>query len=207
MGFLSGAYGKLQAGRLVRDIQHQLTSVNRRIRRVTRDMHQKQKMYQSQERNMKLQMQNQMRMFIGVGLQNYMQKAAAGGNEELANQFAAYGNMFGLAVNGADMSNAGLGLFGSTKDMSIMSAASTTYSTLQQQAQMQYTQAMTRWENMHEMQEQADLDALKDLEEDLQSEKDSLESRLQIAKAEYDAKKQEEKDGAKSLQPDYTGQG
>lgn len=207
MGFLSGAYGKLQAGRLVRDIQHQLTSVNRRIRRVTRDMHQKQKMYQSQERNMKLQMQNQMRTYIGVGLQNLIQSENVQKNPELAAQLGVYGSMFGMAVNGGNLSNMGAGLLGSCGDMSVMSQASNMYSWVQQDAQMRYTQAMTMWENMHEMQEQADLDALKDLEEDLQSEKDSLESRLAIAKEEYDAKKQEEKDGAKSLQPDYTGQG
>lgn len=204
MGFLSGAYGKLQAGRLVRDIQHQLTSVNRRIRRVTRDMHQKQKMYQSQERNMKLQMQNQMRTYIGVGLQNLVQQVE---DPKVAAQLAAYGSMYGMAVNGGNLSNMGAGLFNTSGDMSVMSHASNLYSYVQQDAQMRYTQAMTMWENMHEMQEQADLDALKDLEEDLQSEKDSLESRLAIAKEEYDAKKQEEKDGAKSLQPDYTGQG
>ena len=51
------------------------------------------------------------------------------------------------------------------------------------------------------------LQPLKDLEEDLQSQKDNLESRVKIAEAEYEAKKKEEDAGVKSLAPQYTGQG
>ena len=198
MGFLSGAYGKLQAGRLVRDIQHQLTSINSRIRRVTRDIGNKEKMYQAQERNMKLQMQNQMQNYIMGGLQYSMANAQ---DPELAKQLGIYGSMMGGNFNTSMFSGFGSG------NSSIMAQATGIYSMIQQQAQMQFTQSMTMWQNMQEMQKQADLDALKDLEQDLQTEKDNLESRLAIAKEEYDAKKQEEKDGAKSLQPDYTGQG
>ena len=60
MGFLNGAYGKLMAGKLVRDLQYQMTSVQSRLRRVTREIGQKEKMYQAQERNMKQAMQSQM---------------------------------------------------------------------------------------------------------------------------------------------------
>ena len=57
------------------------------------------------------------------------------------------------------------------------------------------------------MQRESMLQPLKDLEDDLQTQKDNLESRLKIAQAEYDAKKEEEKAGVKGLTPDYTGQG
>lgn len=175
MGFLSGAYGKLMAGRLVRDLQYQMTSVQSRLRRVTREIGQKEKMYQVQERNMKQQMQAQMQsaMFGYLGL-------PAGVNFGAMDPATAM-NMFG----GID---------------------TTAYSKASQLAQMQYSAANTVWQNMFEMQREADLMPLKDLEEDLQTEKDNLESRLQIAKAEYDAKKEEEKDGAKNLAPNYTGQ-
>ena len=51
------------------------------------------------------------------------------------------------------------------------------------------------------------LEPLKDEEELLQTEKDSLESQLQIAKGDYESCKQMEQDGAKMLKPDYTGGG
>ena len=71
---------------------------------------------------------------------------------------------------------------------------------------MQTAQAQSMWQNMFEMQRESMLQPLKDLEDSLQTEKDNLESRLKIAQAEYDAKKEEEKAGVKGLTPDYTGQ-
>ena len=64
MGFLSGAYGKLLAGKLVRDLQYQMTSVQSRLRRVTRQVGDMEKMFQTQERNMKAAMQSQMQYGI-----------------------------------------------------------------------------------------------------------------------------------------------
>ncbi len=174
MGFLNGAYGKLMAGKLVRDIQYQMTSVQSRLRRVTREIGQKEKMYQAQQRNMKQAMQSQM-------------------------QYAAYGMMNSMGIDPN-------GIFNNPSSQAIDMNQMNIYSQCMQRAQMQYMNSMTMWENIFEMQRDGDLQALKDLEEDLQTEKDNLESRLQIAKAEYDAKKEEEKDGAKNLAPNYTGQ-
>lgn len=179
MGFLSGAYGKLMAGKLVRDIQFQMTSVQSRLRRVTREIGQKEKMYQAQERNMKQAMQAQMQ---------YALQGAAG-------------MMMGQSAGNMDI-NAVMGMWGGMSQQQ-MSA----YSAISQQIQMQFMQSQTMWQNMFEMQREADLQALKDLEEDLQVEKDNLESRLKIAQGEYEAKKEEEKQGAQNLKPDYTGQG
>mgnify|MGYP000469503027 CR=1 len=81
------------------------------------------------------------------------------------------------------------------------------YAIVQQQVQQQYSMAQSMWQNMFEMEREAQLQPLKDLEDSLQTEKDNLESRLKIAQAEYDAKKEEEKAGVKGLTPDYTGQG
>ena len=64
MGFLSGAYGKLMAGKLVRDLQYQMTSVQSRLRRVTREIGDMEKNMQSQERNLKAQMQSQMQASV-----------------------------------------------------------------------------------------------------------------------------------------------
>lgn len=84
---------------------------------------------------------------------------------------------------------------------------SSKYAQFSQMVQMQYQNANSVWQNMFEMQRESMLQPLKDLEDDLQTQKDNLESRLKIAQAEYDAKKEEEKAGVKGLTPDYTGQG
>lgn len=202
MGFLSGAYGKLMAGKLVRDLQYQMTSVQSRLRRVTKEIGLKEKMYQSQERNMKYMLQSQQREMLQGSVNAQVAFLRQEGKIAEAEQLAALGQMYGSAMNGNTSMFAGLGIGIGSINSSITSA----YTALQSQSQMQYMQAQTMWQNMFEMQREADLQALKDLEEDLQVEKDNLESRLQIAKAEYDAKKEEEKDGAKNLAPNYTGQ-
>ena len=81
------------------------------------------------------------------------------------------------------------------------------YAQFSQAVQMSYAQSNAIWQNMFEMQREAMLQPLKDLEDDLQTQKDNLESRIKIAQAEYDAKKDEEKQGAQGMKPDYTGQG
>lgn len=80
------------------------------------------------------------------------------------------------------------------------------YSAVQQQAQMQFMQAQTLWQNMFEMQRDADLQALKDLEADLQTENESLNSQIKIAEEEYNMYKEQEKSGAKAFTPE-SGQG
>ena len=51
------------------------------------------------------------------------------------------------------------------------------------------------------------LEPLKQEEDSLQTEKDSLESQIQLAQADYDACKKMEQADAKNLAPNYTGQG
>lgn len=173
MGFLNGAYGKLMAGKLVRDLQYQMTGIQSQLRRVTRQVGDMEKMFTQQERIMKTQMQSQM-MYATMG--------AMGGNF----------NALGMDANTAFQ------LFGN--------ADTNKYATISQYVQQRFMAANTMWQNMFEMQREAMLQPLKDLEDDLQTQKDNLESRIKIAQAEYDAKKEEEKAGVKSLTPDYTGQ-
>ena len=73
---------------------------------------------------------------------------------------------------------------------------------LQAFIQMQNTMMEQRIETMKEQM----LQPLKDLEESLQLEKDSLESQIQLAEADYNACKEMEKAGAKNMVPNYTGQ-
>ena len=59
-----------------------------------------------------------------------------------------------------------------------------------------------RYENLNDMM----LEPLKMEEDSLQTEKDSLESQIQIAQADYEACKKMEQADAKNLAPNYTGQ-
>lgn len=176
MGFLSGAYGKLMAGKLVRSLQYEMTRVQSQLRRATREIGDMEKMFSSQERQMKMQMQAQMQNSI----------------------FGCWNGMFG-------------GRAPNMNDPSVMQNISPTimqqFSAYQQQQQYQFTMAQSQWQNTFEMMRDAQLEPLRDLEDDLQVQKDNLESRLKVAQAEYDAKKEEEKQGVKGITPDYTGQG
>ena len=60
-----------------------------------------------------------------------------------------------------------------------------------------------KYENMNDFL----LEPLKQEQDSLQTEKDSLESQLQIASADYEACKQMEKADAKNLKPEYTAGG
>lgn len=60
-----------------------------------------------------------------------------------------------------------------------------------------------KYENMNDYM----LEPLKQEQDSLQTEKDSLESQIQIANADYEACKKMESADAKNLAPNYTGQG
>ena len=168
MGFLNGAYGKLMAGKLVRDIQYRQTRVQSRLRRVTRQIGDMEKLLQRQQKQVEANLKNQSQFMV----YELMKKAGFNvGDPNNLQQFM-----------GIDQSNYGA------------------FQACQMQVQTATAMAQSMWENIFDMQREAMLEPLKDEEEALQTEKDNLESRLQIAKNEYDAKKQEEKDGARIIQ-------
>ncbi len=173
MGFLLGMYGKLMAGKRVRQLQADLTSVSMRLNRVTKQAAQMEKMFQSQERMFNTTMtqwmteqRNQMMPWGILNMKDPTSNQLASANQDYQ------GYMYGLSY-------------------------------LQQVAGLQSAVMAEQFDMMRESQ----LQPLKDLQDELETEKDSLESQLQLAKQEYDAKKQEEKDGAKNMAPDYTGSG
>lgn len=177
MGFLMGAYGKLMAGKYLRNLQYEQTQIQSQLRRVTKQVANMQKMFDTQKRNIQNQMQAQ--------YSNYSMQLMSG----LGMADAANGFLNGQANGGVDQRT--------------MYA----YNQQQMQMQMQYAQAKSYFENMFEMKQESMLQPLKDLEEDLQTRKDSLDSQIKIATQEYEAHKEEEKAGAQSLKPDMTGQG
>ncbi len=174
MGFLMGAYGKLMAGKLVRDLQYRLTSVTRRAMRVTREIGDKEKMYQAQERNMKQAMQAQMQAGL-MGLA---------------------GMPMGYGVGMMDV-NAAMNMWGGMSQSQM-----TAYTQGAQMLQMQFAQAQTMWQNMFELQKDADLQALKDLQDELETEKLNLESRIKLAEQQQQYYKEMEQKDVKGLVPE-----
>ena len=177
MGFLMGAYGKLMAGKYLRNLQFEQTQILSQLRRVTKQVANMQKMFDSQKRNISNQMQ------------------------------AQYSNYSMQLMNGLGMADAANGFLNGQANGGVDQRTMYAYNQQQMQMQMQYAQAKSYFENMFEMKQESMLQPLKDLEEDLQTRKDSLDSQIKIATQEYEAYKEEEKAGAQSLKPDMTGQG
>ncbi len=94
---------------------------------------------------------------------------------------------------------------GSTEESKM--AAYQLYQQNMQQMQWQQSMAMEYMQMAIEEQRNMMIEPLKDLENELTLRKETLDSQLQLAKNEYEAKQKEEKEGAKSFTPDYTGNG
>lgn len=193
MGFLLGAFGKLAAGRRMRSLQARMMRVQSRARRVSRDVEKMEKMLQRQEKaetnalnystmaSTNMAQQSLYNTVMGQGdLPTIIAKMQGGKTGELtSDEQTTYNNAFAL-----------------------MNQQLTTMKT---NAETQKAQMQQQIEDKYEMLREQMLEPLKDEEEELQTEKDSLESQYQIAKGDYDACKEMEKSDAKNLAPNYTG--
>ena len=186
MGFLMGAFGKLQAGARMRNIQYRLTGVQRRLRSVTRQIGDKEKANQRYMNQLKNNMTMQMNMFCN----SVMMQAGLG------DYSMAFGNT--AALQGLYNQAAADDKFATKYNVAMQ---------MRQNAQMWFTQMSSMYQEQMEAEIEADLQALKDYESELQVEKESLESELKIAQADYEANKEMEKQGPQNMKPDYTGQG
>ena len=198
MGFLLGAYGKLMAGKRVRQLQARMMSVQSQLRRATRDIENMERTLNQQEKNLKYMNQSYISNMM-MGMSGGLQASIFGA---LKTQF---GDSLPIANGGIDYAKL------SSEQASYLSSITqqmTTQFQYQQQAmQSSLMQQNSMIENNFEAYKELQLQPLKDLEEDLQLEKDSLESQIQLAQQDYEACKEMEKAGAKSLVPNYTGQG
>lgn len=205
MGFLLGAYGKLMAGKRVRQLQARMMSVQSQLRRATRDIENMERSLNQQEKNLKYMSQSWMANMM-FGMTNNMQDSIwnallAGGMgkervAELQQLQASGGNMY-AALKGNEAS-----MF-----TNIQQQITTQFQYQQQAMQSALMQQNLMIENNFETYKELQLQPLKDTEEDLQLEKDSLESQIQLAQQDYEACKEMEKAGSKNLAPQYTGQG
>ena len=177
MGFLSGAYGKLMAGKYLRSLQHRETMVQARLRRVTKQVGDMEKYLTRMEKQVNANMQRQYQM-------NMMSTGIFG-------NYDFFGNSGGSSLGNVQLTD--------EQRQNFMVAS--------QFMQNQMMQAQNVWAQEFDMIRESMLTPLKDEEDSIQTELDSIKSQIQLAQAEYDAKKEEEKAGAKNIAPDYTGQG
>lgn len=201
MGFLLGAFGKLMAGRRVRDLQARMMRVQSKARRTTRQIEKMSKMLESQK---KMELNNLAMQQQSV---NMMMPQWAAGFAAQATGLTPSQNAQSLAMGGASldgMMQTG-GLTG--EDQRWMAAYSQQKTQLSTSSEMILAQLKNQIEEKYENMNDIMLEPLKMEEDSLQTEKDSLESQLQIAQADYEACKKMEQADAKNLAPNYTGQG
>ncbi len=191
MGFLLGAFGKLSAGSRLRQLQARMMRIQSRARRVTRDVAKMEKMIDRQE---KYEL-NSLKTMSNSSI-NMMQNSITMG---------AYGrisDIVGKMQNGTQLTTEEQSQYSN-----IMAMANQQISTQKAFAETQMAEMQQQIQDKYESMREAMLEPLKDEEELLQTEKDSLESQIQIADADYKACKEMEKADAKNLAPNYTGQG
>ena len=194
MSFLLGAFGKLAAGRRVRDLQARMMRVQTRLRRATRQVETMSKMIETQKKLELNQLTAQASMansMMGGAIFSYLNNSGMAISAEQAQLFQS-----GIGFNnGAEMDDA-------TKKA--YSAWTSLQNTMKANNEMTLAQLKQQIEEKYENMTEAMLEPLKQEQDSLQTEKDSLESQLHIAQADYDACKQMEKADAKNLKPEYT---
>ena len=192
MGFLLGAFGKLAAGRRVRQLQAKMMRVQSKLRRVTRQIESVSKMLETQK---KMELNN-------ISLQSQAGSSYIGGEAwAQANGFGDVYNLFG----GSSATNVS-SLTDMDDDTKLKySAYQTAVTNAKATNEMSISQMKTQIEEKYEALEDALLEPLKQEEDELETEKDSLESQIQIAQNDYEACKEMEKAGAKTMAPSYTG--
>lgn len=189
MGFLLGAFGKLAAGRRVRDLQARLMRVQTKMRRATRSIERTSKALEAQKKA-ELNGANAMHMMLRNGVQAQLLAE----NEQFATIFNIKPDADGK-LNMPDGTQALMAQY--------QSASATANSNVDTYVSFWKQQIEERYEAMNDLM----LEPLKMEEDSLQTEKDSLESQLQIAQQDYEACKKMEQADAKNLAPNYTGQG
>lgn len=190
MGFLLGAFGKLAAGSRYRGLQARLMRVQSRLRRATRQAADMEKMINQQEKaalnNLSLQ-KNYTKQIYNLGWQNNAELQAV------------------LAKTGGNTSIAGTDVKLSESELKLLYAYQQGVQNMNTNTEISEAKMKQDIQDYFEQLRDSQLDPLKDEEDLLQSEKDSLESQIQIAKADYEACQKMEQADAKMMTPNYTG--
>lgn len=195
MGFLLGAYGKLAAGSRYRSLQARMMRIQSKIRRATRDVANMEKMIDRQQKSMEQQLTLQNTMAKQM-YQNQMMGVMYDPNSEYAK---ALKTLQTENLSNEERSAA------AAKVSQFQQTMSSQISQMNSQADTQLALNKQYIENQIEMMRDQMLEPLKDEEDSLQLEKDTLESQIQVAKTDYEACQKMEQADVKMLTPNYTG--
>lgn len=190
MGFLLGAFGKLAAGQRYRSLQARMMRIQSRLRRATRDAADMEKMINRQEKAALNSLTAQSNAAMNLAKSGLMSSIFGTGNAAAIMTKVQNGSQ--LSTEESNSYSALMSQY--NQQASNMSATCETLAAMQKQQIQDY------FEQLRDMQ----LEPLKDEEDLLQSEKDSLESQLQTAKTDYEACQKMEQSDAKMLAPNYT---
>ena len=184
MGFLLGAFGKLAAGSRYRSLQARMMRIQSRLRTASRNVEKMEKLLDKQKK---------------AELNNVTAQASYY-NQFYSNQMYEY---LGIGSIGASSGAYADGLSAEQRQKLAQYQQYTTNT--KADIEMQVAQFKQQIEEKYEQLQESMLEPLKDEEDSLQLEKDSLESQVQIAKADYEACQKMEQTDAKNLAPNYTG--
>lgn len=178
MGFLTGAYLKMQSARMRLTLQNELTRIVSQMNRVTKQIGQVERMMTAQQRN------------CNMGIQRQMQAA-----------------MQGAGFDPRMMMNESIWVNPQSKEAQMQMQQMQAYSTMMQNVQYMGAQAQSTWADYFDMMRESELEPLKDLEIALSQRKANIESRLKLIEGQEQAAQQMEKSSQKDFVPEYTGQG
>lgn len=206
MSFLLGAFGKLAAGRRVRQLQARMMRVQSKLRRATRQIDTTSKMLETQKK-MALNNLSMMQQTASAytGTEAWVNWFNSQNSQQLDAKWATYGQ--NVLTGAQDLITGGSNGGIDANDKLSYSAYQTAVQNSKAQQEMMVAQQKNRIEEYFENLNDTMLEPLKMEEDSLQTEKDSLESQIQIAQQDYEACKKMEQSDAKNLAPNYTGQG
>lgn len=192
MGFLLGAYGKLAAGARRRALQARQMQISSKVRRAARDVANMEKMIDRQQKSMEQQLTLQNTM----AKQMYQTQMMSSMPQDYADALAK--------LQKTDISNEDKSAAAATVSQ-YQQTMSSQISQMSSYADTQLAMNKQQIENQVEMMRDQMLQPLKDEEDSLQLELETIKSQLLVAEEDYKACVEMEKADAKNLAPNYTG--
>lgn len=187
MGFLLGTFGTISAGRLVRQLQSQMFKITNRRNRVTRDI---QRMSDNLKRAQQRELNNLNLFSNSTYMAAQQQLYQTTGLGALQAKWAKEGQLTAEEQQAFNQQSSMV-----SQNLSMMKA----------QNEQMVASMKQQIEDKYQALEEQMLEPLRDEEDLLTTQQDSLQARLEVAKEDYKACKAMAKEDAKNLAPSYTG--
>ncbi len=187
MGFLLGTFGTISAGRLVRQLQSQMFKITNRRNRVTRDI---QRMSDNLKRAQQRELNNLNLFSNSTYMAAQQQLYQTTGLGALQAKWAKEGQLTAEEQQAFNQQSSMV-----SQNLSMMKA----------QNEQMVASMKQQIEDKYQALEEQMLEPLRDEEDLLTTQQDSLQARLEVAKEDYKACKAMAKEDAKNLAPNYTG--